>query len=108
MKIFDGFLTIKDFHYSKFFACGFKVYHEVVLPESFFFEHPIGLVLGRAKYGNRFFAMQNCTVGGNKGKYPIIGNNVKLYSGAKIIGNCVIGNNVSVAANTYKRYGYTG
>jgi hypothetical protein len=25
MKISDGFLTIKDFHYSKFFACGFKV-----------------------------------------------------------------------------------
>jgi serine O-acetyltransferase len=77
------------------------IYHEVALPESFFFEHPVGTVLGRAKYGNKFFAMQNCTVGGNKGKYPIIGENVKLYSGAKILGNCIIGDNVSVSANTY-------
>lgn len=80
-------------------AC--DIYHEVELPESFFLEHPVGTVLGRAKYGNRFFAMQNCTIGGNKGKYPILGDNLKLYSGAKILGNSIIGNNVSVAANTY-------
>jgi serine O-acetyltransferase len=78
-----------------------EIYHEVNLPESFFLEHPIGTVLGRAKYGNRFYAMHNCTVGANKGKCPVIGENVKLYSGAKILGNCTIGNNVSVAANTY-------
>jgi serine O-acetyltransferase len=77
------------------------IYHEVNLPESFFLEHPVGTVLGRATYGNKFVAMQSCTVGGNKGKYPTIGENVKLYSGAKILGNCIIGNNVSVAANTY-------
>lgn len=71
------------------------------MPESFFLEHPVGTVLGRAQYGNRFFAMQNCTIGGNKGYYPIIGNNVKMYSGAKILGNSIIGDNVSVAANTY-------
>jgi serine O-acetyltransferase len=80
-------------------AC--DIYHEVVLPENFFLEHPVGTVLGRAKYGNKFFAMQNCTVGGNKGKYPVIGENVKLYSGAKILGNSRIGNNVSISANTY-------
>lgn len=77
------------------------IYHEVNLPESFFFEHPVGTVLGRAKYGNNFMVMQNCTVGGNKGYYPIIGNNVKMYSGSKILGNSIIGNNVSIAANTY-------
>lgn len=77
------------------------IYHEVNLPESFFLEHPVGTVLGRAQYGNRFFAMQNCTIGGNKGCYPIIGNNVKMYSGSKILGNSVIGDNVSLAANTY-------
>ena len=77
------------------------IYHEVCLPDSFFLEHPLGTVLGRAKYGNNFFAMQNCTIGGNKGKYPTLGDNVKLYSGAKILGDCIIGNNVSVAANAY-------
>jgi len=77
------------------------IYGAILLPEIFFFEHPLGLVLGRAKYGNNFFAMQGCTIGGNKGCYPILGDNLKMYSNSKILGNCTIGNNVIVAANTY-------
>lgn len=77
------------------------IYHEVMLSASFFLEHPVGTVLGRANYGNNFFAMQNCTVGGNKGLYPTIGDNVKLYSGAKVLGKSTLGNNVTLAANTY-------
>ncbi len=83
------------------------IYHEVNLPRVFFLEHPVGSVFGRAKYGENFFAMQNCTVGGNVNKnsgnidYPIIGNNVKMYSGSKIIGKSIIGDNVTIAANTY-------
>lgn len=77
------------------------IYAEVKLPSVFFFEHPLGLVLGRAIYGNNFFAMQGCTVGGNKGKYPIIGENVKMFSNSKIIGNSIIGDNVWLSANSY-------
>ncbi len=77
------------------------IYPDVELPEIFFFEHPLGLVLGRAEYGNNFFAMQGCTVGGNKSAYPKIGENVKMYSNSKILGNSIIGNNVIIAANTY-------
>lgn len=77
------------------------IYCEVELPKVFFFEHPIGMVLGRAIYGDNFFAMQGCTVGGNKGKYPIIGKNVKMFSNSKIIGKSIIGDNVWVAANAY-------
>lgn len=77
------------------------IFHEVKLPESFYFEHPVGTVLGRATYGNNFMAMQSCTVGGNKGIYPTIGDNVTMYSGSKILGKSIIGNRVSIAANTY-------
>jgi len=77
------------------------IYYEVELPKVFFLEHPLGLVLGRAKYGNNFFAMQGCTVGGNRGVYPIIGENVKMYSNSKILGESTIGNNVLVGANCY-------
>lgn len=45
--------------------------------------------------------MQGCTVGGNKGKYPIIGENVKMFSNSKIVGSSVIGNNVWLSANVY-------
>lgn len=77
------------------------IYHEVELPTSFFLEHPVGTVLGRAQYGNGFMAYQNCTVGGNKGKYPILGNNFRMMSGSKILGNSIVGENVTLAANTY-------
>jgi serine O-acetyltransferase len=77
------------------------IYYEVELPEVFYLEHPLSTILGRAKYGDNFFAMQGCTVGGNKGFYPTIGNNVKMYSNSKILGNSKIGNNVLIAANTY-------
>lgn len=77
------------------------IFYEIELPEVFFLEHPVGTVLGRAKYGNHFFAMQGCTVGGNKGFYPVIGNNVKMFSNSKIIGNSKIGNDVLIGANCY-------
>lgn len=78
------------------------IYPPVKLPDIFFLEHPLGTVLGRATYGNNFFAMQGCTVGGNKYlKYPKIGSNVRMYSNSKIIGDSNIGNNVQVGANTY-------
>jgi len=77
------------------------IYGEIALPDVFFLEHPLGTVLGRAKYGNNFFAMQGCTVGGNKGCYPVIGENVKMYSNSKILGKSNIGNNVLISANCY-------
>ncbi len=77
------------------------IYHEVKLPDVFFLEHPIGTVLGRAEYGDGFMALQNCTVGGNKGKYPVLGRNFKMMSGSKIVGNSIVGDNVTLAANSY-------
>lgn len=86
---------------------GADIFYSVDLPEVFFFEHPVGSVFGKAHYGKNFFAMQNCTVGGNRDRitgeinYPTIGNNVKMYSGSKILGKATIGNDVVLAANTY-------
>lgn len=93
---------LKDkFYYLNKIMHGVDLYSEIDLPSIFFFEHPLGLVLGRAVYGENFFAMQGCTVGGNKGIYPTIGENVKMFSDSKILGNCTIGNNVWISANTY-------
>lgn len=77
------------------------IYGAVELPNVFFFEHPLGMVLGRAKYGENFFAMQGCTIGGNNNTYPILGKNLKMYSNSKILGNSIIGDNVIIGANTY-------
>lgn len=77
------------------------LYYEIVMPEVFHLDHPIGSVMGRASYGNNFSFAQLCTVGNNKGIFPSIGENVQMLSGAKILGRCNIGDNVVVSANTY-------
>ena len=76
-------------------------YFEIELPAHFMIEHPVGSVLGRAKYGDYLFIYQGVTVGGNGGKYPVLGNYVKFFSDAKVVGNSYIGDRVVLSANSY-------
>jgi serine O-acetyltransferase len=75
-------------------------YYEIELPEYWGVEHPLGSVLGRAKYSNGFFFYQGCTVGGNKGMYPHMGKNVILYSNVTVLGDTRIGDNVVISTGT--------
>lgn len=80
-------------------------FYQINLPEHFFAEHPIGSVLGRAKYGDHFFFYQGTTVGGNrKGSklfYPQMGDNVLMYANSTVLGDCKIGSNVIISAGAY-------
>ena len=67
----------------------------------FTFDHPLGAVMGRAEYSNYFTFSQGCTVGNNHGVYPRFGERVFMLSNSKVIGDCAIGDNVVIAANTY-------
>lgn len=80
---------------------GFDLYYEVMMPDIFFMDHPVGTVLGRAKYGNYFQFSQNCTVGNNKGIYPIFGDSVTMHSYSRVIGSSKIGDNVIVSSGAY-------
>lgn len=73
------------------------LYYEIELPEYWGVEHPLGSVLGRAKYGEGLFIYQGCTVGGNNKIYPKIGKNVILYSNSTVLGDSEIGDNVLVS-----------
>lgn len=83
---------------------GLDMFYAIDLPKHFGAEHPVGSVLGRAEYGDNFYFYQNSSVGGTikEGKevYPVIGKNVQLCSGASILGQCKIGNNVIIGAGT--------
>lgn len=93
------FLADKLYYLNKIMnAC--DLYHEVELPKFFKLDHPVGSVMGRARYGEGFSFSQNCTVGNNRGIYPVIGENVRMCANSSIIGNCVIGNNVTIGANS--------
>jgi CMP-N,N'-diacetyllegionaminic acid synthase len=82
---------------------GFDVFYEVELPEIFYMEHPVGTVLGRATYSNRLLVAQNVTVGGKRGVYPTIGENVCLHAGCTVVGNTHIGDNVEISAGAFVR-----
>ena len=83
-------------------------FYAIELPTHFWADHPLGSVLGRAKYGDYFFVNQGVTVGGNSigvldDIYPNIGKNVHLCAGCSVIGDCHIGDNSIVAAGTFIR-----
>ncbi len=80
---------------------GTDLFYEIDLPEIFGLQHPVGSVIGRGSFSDYFFFFQNCTVGANHKDQPVIGENVMLMAGATVIGNCQIGNNCIISANTY-------
>jgi serine O-acetyltransferase len=81
---------------------GLDAYFAVELPEVFQFVHPVGTVLGNARYGNFFTVYQNCTIGsGEDAIYPEFGEGVCLYARSAVIGRCHIGSNVFVGANSF-------
>jgi len=79
---------------------GVDAFYAVELPAIFLFCHPVGTVLGRAKYEDFFLVYQNCTVGSNHDvDYPEIGRNVALYKGASVLGRSRVGDNCKIAAD---------
>jgi serine O-acetyltransferase len=80
---------------------GIDVYYTIDLPDIFLFVHPVGTVLGTAKYSDYFLVYQNCTIGANlKGDHPILGRYLTVYEGASILGRCNIGKNCRIAAGS--------
>lgn len=98
----DGNTDICDMIYglSKMVSSA-DIFYGVEMPRIWFFDHPQGSVLGRAEYSDFFTFSQGCTVGNNKGYYPVFGKHVSMLSNSKVLGNCHIGHHVIFAANTY-------
>jgi serine O-acetyltransferase len=82
-----------------------KKYHCRISPGAkigtgFSLPHPDGVIIGeKCRIGDNVRIYQQVTIGQNRNKYPVIGNNVIIYAGAKIIGDIHIGDNCIVGAN---------
>lgn len=79
------------------------LFYAIELPEKFGAEHPLGAVMGRARYSDGLFFYQGCTIGGTYGKngdifYPELGENVQMFANSSILGKCHVGNNVKIGA----------
>ena len=83
-----------------------ELFYEVELPSVWSCEHPLGTIIGKAKYSDYFFFYQGCTVGANfkhngSIEYPEFGTHVKMLSNSKVLGSSHVGNNVIISANAY-------
>jgi serine O-acetyltransferase len=79
---------------------GFDCFYSVELPKIFMLVHPVGTVLGNAKYQDYLVVYQNVTVGSTlSGQYPEFSQGCILYSKASVIGKCKLGENAIVGAN---------
>jgi len=79
---------------------GFDCMYDTGLPDIFLIFHGSGTMLGKAVYSNFFISFQGCTVGASKGKYAVFGKGVALTAHSSVIGDCSIGNKVTIGNNT--------
>jgi serine O-acetyltransferase len=82
---------------------GFMCMYDTALPPHFLVVHTVGMLLGKATYGDYFVAVHGATIGTDRGVRPVLGEGVVMYGGSSIIGDCHIGDNVSVAAHALVR-----
>lgn len=81
---------------------GIDVFYAVDLPPTFLFSHPVGTIVGNARYGDYFAVYQNCTVGSTgPDEYPTLGDGVVLYANATVLGRCDIGDDVTLGAGSF-------
>jgi serine O-acetyltransferase len=87
------FLLNKSLH-------GIDAFYEIELPSVFLFVHPLGTVLGRGCYSDYLLVYQRCGIGSNHDIYPTLGPYTTLRPGSSILGECTIGRNNTIAAES--------
>jgi len=80
---------------------GIELGNDIALGRGVFFAHPVGTVVGgRARIGNRVCFMGSNTVGTARDEgWPVIGDDVVLGAGARVLGPVSVGERAVVGAN---------
>jgi len=87
------------------FFTGIEIHPGATIGRRFFIDHGMGVVIGETtEIGDDVLLYQGVTLGGTgneKGKrHPTLGNNVVVGTGAKVLGNIQIGDNVKIGAGS--------
>jgi serine O-acetyltransferase len=91
-----------SYHYSNCgrLISGFEIYYSASIGKGIKINHGLGTVIGaRCIIGEYALIHQNVTLGDKNGGRPILLDNVIVYAGATILGEIILGNNSTVAAN---------
>jgi len=83
---------------------GIEIHPGAKIGKRFFIDHGMGVVIGETtEIGDDVTLYQGVTLGGTgkeRGKrHPTLGNNVVVGTGAKVLGNIKVGDNVQIGAN---------
>ena len=89
---------------SRFFT-GIEIHPGAKLGNKIFFDHGMGIVIGEtAEIGDNCVIYHGVTLGGvstsKTKRHPTLKENVTVGTGAKLLGNIVIGKNVRIGANS--------
>lgn len=79
---------------------GLDCMFDTEMPKIFLLFHSTGTMLGKAKYDDYFIALQGCTVGSQKGSYPVFGKGVSLTANSSVIGASLIGDRCTISTRT--------
>jgi serine O-acetyltransferase len=87
------------------FLTGIEIHPGATIGRRFFIDHGSGVVIGETtEIGDDVLLYQGVTLGGTgheKGKrHPTLGNHVVVGTGAKVLGNIVIGHHVKIGAGS--------
>jgi serine O-acetyltransferase len=68
--------------------------------QGFVIMHPVGVVINSKVSGGKNIIIESgVVIGDEKGQAPVLGSNIFIGAGAKIIGGISIGDNVKIGAN---------
>ncbi|MDX2269946.1 MAG: serine O-acetyltransferase [Bryobacter sp.] len=100
LKLFARVLS----QWARFFT-GIEIHPGASIGRRFFIDHGMGVVIGEtAVIGDDVILYQGVTLGGtgkDRGKrHPTLGNRVVVGTGAKVLGNITIGDNVKIGAGS--------
>lgn len=82
------------------FFTGIDISPSAAIGEGFEIYHGYGLVIGRTvEIGKNVLVCQGVTIGYSHNGRPVIGDNVKIFAGAKVVGGVKIGSDCLIGAN---------
>jgi serine O-acetyltransferase len=87
------------------FLTGIEIHPGATIGRRFFIDHGMGVVIGETtEIGDDVLLYQGVTLGGTGGekgkRHPTLGNSVVVGTGAKVLGNIRIGDNVKIGAGS--------
>ena len=91
------------------FLTGIEIHPGATIGRRFFIDHGMGVVIGETtEIGDDVLLYQGVTLGGTGGekgkRHPTLGNRVVVGTGAKVLGNIRIGDNVKIGAGAVVIY----